>query len=195
MELNVAHNGEIPKNTAVVTQPPDTRRIDKCFRFYGRKFHLIGIPIGLVFVGIHLKFAIQYLGQCPIQPMINIYMIVHASVDLLLILLNIIAVINTRCIYGGTEHDNNISLARRLMLFTIIFTLIVTLFNFAWLIAGSVWVFGAKSNGIQGDSPTLSTYCQSDFYKAAVVLLIVNYAIHGLIILLVISRRTCCKKQ
>ncbi|CAF4238957.1 unnamed protein product, partial [Adineta steineri] len=47
---------------------------------------------------------------------------------------------------------------------------------FAWLITGSVWVFGAKANGVQGDNPNATnTYCQSDLYKSAFVLLIINY--------------------
>jgi hypothetical protein len=196
MELQDGYNGEVPKNNADVTLTPHNERIEKCIRFYSATFHLIAIPIGIAFAIIHLKFAIGYLGQCTIQPMINIYLIVYAAVDLFIILLALAGVINVRCIYSRSENPNHKMIARRLIMIVVSLTLVTLLFSFAWLVTGSVWIFGAKRNGVQGSDPTaVTTYCQSDLYRAAFILIIVNYVIHFLIIPLIILKRICCKRE
>jgi hypothetical protein len=122
-------------------------------------------------------------------------MIVHALVALVIILVSLIGVIDVHCIYSRVEENNNQINARRLMLIVVILILILLLFSFAWLVAGSVWIFGAKANGVQGLNPAATaTYCQSDLYKAAFVLIIVNYVVHAIIIMLLVVRRICCKR-
>jgi hypothetical protein len=195
MELHNVQNGGFGDKSAGVTFPPHHDWIDRCIRFYRARFHFISIPIGIIVAIIHLKFAIEYLGQCTIQPMINIYMIVHASVALLLILLALTGVLIVRRIYFRSDEENNKIMARRLILIVVIVTLIVLLFSFAWLVAGSVWIFSAKSNGVQGSNPSATTtYCQSDLYSAAFFLIILHYVIHGLILLAIIFRCMCRKR-
>jgi hypothetical protein len=138
MELNDVQNGGIRDNNTDIFLSPREERIEKVFRFYRAKFHLISISIGIIFAIIHLKFAIEYLGQCPIQPLINIYMIVHASVTLLLILLALIGVIIVRSFDFRGKQEKNKMIARRLILIVVILTLILLLFSLAWLVAGSV---------------------------------------------------------
>jgi hypothetical protein len=196
MELGDIRNDGIGNNNTDVALSMRNDRLDKVIRFYRRKFHFISIPVGILFSAIHLKFAIEYLGQCSIQPMINIYMIVHASVTLVLILLALIGVIIVHCIYSRSEEDNNQITARRLILIVIMLSLILFLFSFAWLVTGSVWIFGAKTHGVQGsNSNDTTTYCQSDLYRAAFVLIIVNYVVHTIIILLFVLRHVCCKRE
>jgi amino acid transporter len=190
MELYDTQNGGIRDNSAGAFLSPREARIEKCFRYYRANFHLITIPIIAILAIIHLIYGIEYLGQCTIQPMINIYMIVNASVALFIILLALSGVIIVRCIYPNLEEENHKMIARRLILIVVILTLIVLLFSLAWLVAGSVWIFGAKSNGVQGSDPmATTTYCQSNLYRAAFTLVIVNYIVHGLIILMIIMRR------
>jgi amino acid transporter len=190
MELYDTQNGGIRDNSAGAFLSPREARIEKCFRYYRANFHLITIPIIAILAIIHLIYGIEYLGQCTIQPMINIYMIVNASVALFIILLALSGVIIVRCIYPNLEEENHKMIARRLILIVVILTLIVLLFSLAWLVVGSVWIFGAKSNGVQGSDPmATTTYCQSNLYRAAFTLVIVNYIVHGLIILMIIMRR------
>jgi len=190
MELYDTQNGGIRDNSAGAFLSPREARIEKCFRYYRANFHLITIPIIAILAIIHLIYGIEYLGQCTIQPMINIYMIVNASVALFIILLALSGVIIVRCIYPHLEEENHKIIARRLILIVVILTLIVLLFSLAWLVTGSVWIFGAKSNGVQGSDPmATTTYCQSNLYRAAFTLVIVNYIVHGLIILMIIMRR------
>ena len=183
----MTNNAQI--ETTDITQLPRGERFEKLVLFYRSKFHLFSIPLGMVFSIIHLKFAVQYLGQCPIQPMINVYMIVHASVTLLLMLIAIIGVISARCLLCY-EKNNNRTFIRYLILGVGILSIILILFILSWLVAGSVWVFGAKSYGVQGSDPTItSTYCQSELYRAAFVLVIVNYVTHcGIILVLIVKQ-------
>jgi hypothetical protein len=195
MDLQDGHNGGVKDSSAGVIVSPRNGLIDKCLIFYRAKFHFVTIVLGIIFSIIHLKFAIEYLGQCPIQPMINIYMIVNASVTLCIVLLTLIGVMDVRYIDSHDKEDNNTIIARRLILIIISLVPILLLFNLGWLVAGSVWIFGAKSNGVQGSDPTATTtYCQSDLYRAAFVLIIVTYVSHALIIVMVIKRRLGRKK-
>ncbi|UJR12214.1 hypothetical protein I4U23_016391 [Adineta vaga] len=185
---NDIHNEPLPSSIR-------PKWLQRAIGFYSRKFHFIVMPIGIIMAAIHLKFAITYLDQCPIQPMINIYMIVHASVHLLIILLALIGVVNTRCNFPrGLEEDKSIGVV--ILVIILVSTFVLFLFSFAWLIAGSIWVFSAKVNGVQGDVPSATnTYCQSELFRAAFVLLIVNYIIHGIIIFVVLLRYICCKRK
>ena len=175
--------------------PPLARneRIENLVRFYASKFHLISIPISIVFSIIHLAFAIKYLGQCTIQPMINTYMIVHASVTLLLMLIAIVGVIVARLIYPR-YGDEKKTVVGRILFTVIVLTFVLFLFSVAWLITGSVWVFGAKSNVQGSDSSNTATYCQSDLYRAAFVLIIINYIVHGIIVVIIL-KRVCGKMK
>jgi len=152
-------------------------------RFYSFRCHFILIPLVIIYAAIHLAFAIKYFGQCPIQPLIITYMIVHASVHLGLIILALIGVIIVQCVYSRNE-----TIGMVILIIALFLQIILILFSLAWIIAGSVWIFGAKANGVQGDNPGMtSTYCQSNLYKAAFTLLIINYVIHALLIIGVIA--------
>jgi hypothetical protein len=128
--------------------------------------------------------------------MINVYMIVHGAITIFLMLLATIGVVIARCIYPRPEEIHNKRVARYLIISILSVTLVLILFSLAWLIVGSVWIFGAKSNGAQGsDSTVTTTYCQSDLLKAAVTLIIVNYVTHGLIIVVLVVRCIYKKRQ
>jgi hypothetical protein len=187
MELHDVQNGEFQNDSAAVFSPPHQDWIGKYMRFFKFRFHFIAIPVGIIIAAIHLKFGIEYLGECTIQPMINVYMIVHAAVALFAIMTVLIGVFTVRCIDSRVEIKNNKMIARRLMIVILIFQLIVALFSLSWLIAGSVWIFGAAANGVQGSDPTdTTTYCQSTLYRAAFVLIIINYVLISLIIVAII---------
>ncbi|UJR34451.1 hypothetical protein I4U23_021858 [Adineta vaga] len=168
--------------------------LQKAIDFYSRKFHFIVILLGIIVSIIHLKFAIEYFNQCPIQPMIPIYMIVHASVHIIIILFTIIGIFNVRYHFSRDLEEYK-SIGVIILVIILVSTLSLFLFSFSWLITGSVWIFDAKVNGVQGDNPTdANTYCQSELFRSAFVLLIVNYILHVVIISLIIVRRFCCKR-
>jgi amino acid transporter len=196
MELYNVQQNEIRDNSAGVFLSRREVCMERCLRFYERNFHLITIPIGTIVGIIHLIFGIEYLGQCQIQPMINIYLIVQASVTLFIMLLALTGVITVRCIYPRLEKENNKKIARHLIVIIITLASILFLFTYAWLVAGAVWVFGARSNGEQGsDSLATTTYCQPTLYRAAFTLTIINLVINIVIIPIIIMRRMYCRNR
>ena len=177
------------------TPTDNNTRFKQIIRFYSLKFHFITVPLTLIIAIVHLRFAIKYIDECPIQPMINIYMIVHAAVHLSIMLITFLGVINIRCIYPSFQHPNQ-TVPRVILISILAVTLTLMLFSFGWLIAGSVWVFGAKANGVQGsDSTDTTTYCQTELYRSAFVLLIVNYVVHIIIFSVLIFKRICQKQE
>jgi hypothetical protein len=196
MNSTKGEHGNVLNSSPAVLPPAHRDLVERWMRFYRAKFHLFTIPVGIIISIIHLKFAIQYLGQCPIQPMINVYMIVQGAITIFLMLLATVGVVNARCIHSRSEEIHNKRVARCLVISIMSITLVLVLFSLAWLIVGSVWIFGAKSNGAQGsDSTITTTYCESDLLSAAVTLIIVHYITHGLLIGVVIFRRFCKKRE
>jgi hypothetical protein len=150
------------------------------------RFHFIAIPVGIIVAVVHLVYAIKYLGECPIQPMINIYLIVHAAVGMFAIIIVFFGVLIARGIYSRSEIENNKKIARCLIIVILIFQAIIALLSLSWIIAGSVWIFSVR--GVQqGSNPAdTTTYCQSHLYRAAFALIIINYILHALIIVVII---------
>lgn len=186
MEFNYVRNGQFQNNSATVFSSPRRDWIGIYMRFHMFRFHFIAIPVVIIVSAIHLKYGIEYLGECPIQPMITVYLIVHAVVALFAIITIFIGVLIARCIYSRVDMENNEKITRCLIIVILIFQVIVALFSLSWLIVGSVWVFSI-SGAHQGSDPAdTTTYCQSHLYRAAFVLIIINYIIHGLGIVAII---------
>jgi len=191
MQLNDVQNGSFRNNNVGDTSTHRDKRADRLLRFYKGQFHLFVIPISIIIAIIHLKFGIEYFGQCTIQPLIITYMITHASVIIVVSVLAFFGVITARCIYSPAGANNTNTTAHHLVLIVAFLTLILMSFSFAWLVAGSVWVFGAKSS-VQGSDFTITTtYCPSDLYRAAFLLIIVNYVVHVVVILLIAYKQLC----
>jgi hypothetical protein len=160
------------------------QRLDGAINYYGSKKHIVLTIIGTVFGIVEINYGVDYNGQCPIQPMISIFLIVHGAVMLLEVVVGILALLISRVIYPKYGQV----LARRLIFAVILFFIFVNLFCFAWFIAGNVWVFGAANNGYQNTSPNTSTYCKMDLFRAAFGIIISRYAIVAIIIIVVLVK-------
>lgn len=157
-----------------------TKFLDKIIKLYNSKLHIIMIIVELVVSCVELGHGIRYNNQCPIQQMIGPFLITHGAVTVLFAFMIILAMIDARVVYVRGDKRK-----ARLAMFIIFFIIVLlNIFFFAWFIAGNVWVFGAKTNGVQGTDSTLSTYCQPDLYRAAFVLIIVRYIIIPIIIII-----------
>ncbi|CAF1027969.1 unnamed protein product [Rotaria sordida] len=150
---------------------------------------LLAIPIIVLAIGVRYHDP----RYCPIEPRISLYLIVHGSVALGLIILNII--ISTITIFFF-YHRSLISIILVLILSIII--LLGTIFSFIWLIIGSVWTFRVNKQVIH-EYDTINhyytyNYCHPVLYRFTFVYLILSY------ILLVIACcyqcfiRICCPK-
>jgi hypothetical protein len=156
--MREAHYGKSDVPEAVSSDDRKTKFFDRIIKFYTARLHIVMIIVELAVGSVELGYGISYNNQCPIQPMIGPFLITHGAVTLFSALIIILAVIDARVV--NIRGDKT----RARMAISVLFLIVVALnlFFFAWFIAGNVWVFGAKANGVQGSDPTnLTTYCQS----------------------------------
>ena len=187
MDFNYDRNGKFQNNNTAVFSTPRPDLIEMYMRFFMFKFHFIAIPVGIIVAAVHLKYGIQYLDECPIEPMITVYMIVHAAVGLFAIITVFVGVLIARGIYSRPQIENNEKIARCLIIAILIFQVIVALFSLSWIIAGSVWIFSISGTQ-QGSNPAdTTTYCQTHLYRAAFALIIINYILHTFIVVAIIA--------
>lgn len=185
---------------AEVADPKKQRRIqrlDAAISYYASRKHVVFTIMGAVFGIVELNYGVKYSGQCPIQPMIAIFLIVHGSVMLLEVAIGILAILISRVIY--VKHDQ--VLARRLIFAVFLSLIFVNLFCFAWFIAGNIWVFGSITDGYQNSNSAISTtYCEIDLFRAAFGIIISRYIIVTVIIIVIfVSKRReimrCCIQE
>ena len=126
-------------------------------------------------------FGVHYANQCPIQPLINVFMIVHGCTNLANAILLLIGFISANYIKRSSSSS---PYTRRLFIGSLIGQLVVLLFSIAWLVAGQIWVFGAQSKGFQSTDVTQSTtYCASVLFWNAFVMIFITYGIYFILIL------------
>jgi hypothetical protein len=133
----------------------------------------VGIPISQCVIG----FA--YIGQCPVQQIIVAWMIVSGIFGILLVIIGIVIHIQIR---KQPSYDKSQSYPTSIRILIPTFILIL-LFNIAWFFAGQVFVFEVKLRVEFFDS-TLPEYCHQNLYKAAYILIFIDYLIFLLAIIL-----------
>jgi len=117
-------------------------------------FAIVGaIPIAMICLG-----AVRF-DQCPMEPWVPKFMIVAGAAGLVTLILSM-------CTYGCSQGDN----AGVVTCLSVLIGL-VTLFTFAWNIAGSIWVFKKWSNwdNVKGTPQG----CHTDLYLFAFAYLII----------------------
>jgi len=135
---------------------------------------------------IELNYGINYLNQCPIQPLINVFLIVHGCSSMANGIVLLIGFITANYIKRSISHS---PYSRRLLAGSLIGQLVLLLFSIAWLIVGQVWVFGAQSNDFQSTNATKSaTYCYPTVFWTGFAIIIVTYIIWQILILVFIAR-------
>jgi len=139
-----------------------------------------------------LYYGINYGNQCPIQPLINVFLIVHGCCSLVNGIVLLIGFIAANYIKRSSSPS---PYARCLLAGSLIGQLVLFLFLVAWLVVGQVWVFGALSNGFQSnDSTRLTTYCYSILFWNGFAVIIITYAV-WLILTLVFVVRFIIKRR
>jgi len=135
---------------------------------------------------IELNYGIKYLNQCPIQPLINVFLIVHGCSCLVNGIILLVGFLAARYFKRSPTPS---PWARLLIVVSSIGQLVYLIFTIAWLIAGQVWVFGAQTHGFQSSNSTdTATYCQASVFWTGFVIIIVTYAIFLIIILVAVGR-------
>jgi hypothetical protein len=137
----------------------------------------VPIPISQLIIGL------IYIGQCPIQELIDVWMIVSGFFGILFVIIGVIIHIQIRkqsLLLSTYDGAQSYSLIIRILIpiFIVIFLFIV-----AWFFAGQVFVFEVKLRVELFDS-TLPEYCHANLYKAAYILIFISYLIFLLAIIL-----------
>ncbi len=139
------------------------------------------IPSIPAFAGL-LTLGLKYKNQCPIQPLINTFLIVNGCANLVQGIVLFMGFITANYIKRSPSPS---PYARCLLGAILIGKLAYLLFSIAWWLVGQVWVFGAQANGFQStNSNQTTTYCNAILFWNSFAIIIVNYAI--LLILIVV---------
>jgi hypothetical protein len=166
---------KLSENTSPVPPPPSGF------------FASIYFPISLLFyVGIpisQLVIGLIYIGQCTVQQIIVAWMIVSGIFGILLVIIGIIIHMKIRKQpFFLTSYDNP-QLHPLMLRILLPFFLLILLFIVAWFFAGQVFIFEVKLR-VEFFDPTLPEYCHGNLYKAAYIIIFINYLIFLLAIVL-----------
>jgi len=132
----------------------------------------------LIFTLITLVIGCSNVSACPIEPRIPIYLVVSGTINLASILFTIVA-----SFLHIKEKDDNI-IGFFYVTFSALIIIIFQLFNFIWLLLGTVWLFSVFSQ-VEYENMNEKNYCQGHLYQYTLVSIILQYIIPILI--------CCCK--
>jgi hypothetical protein len=137
----------------------------------------VGIPISQLIIGL------IYIGQCPVQQLIVVWMIVSGGFGILFVIIGVFIHIKIRkqsLLLSPYDSSQSYSLIIRILIPTFI---VIFLFIVAWFFAGQVFIFEVKLRVEFFDS-TLPEYCHGNLYKSAYILIFIDYLIFLLAIIL-----------
>ncbi|CAF1109641.1 unnamed protein product [Rotaria sordida] len=131
---------------------------------------IICIIIDLIATFIILGMGASYQSSCPIEPRIPIYLIVFGSINLISICFSIISII-----IHYRQDDKNL-IGFYFVHCSAIIIIILQLFNYIWLIIGSIWIFRIFQT-VQYTEIDQTIYCQENLYQFSMVSTILQYAL------------------
>ena len=131
---------------------------------------ILCIVVDLIFSLIALGMGASNQLSCPIEARIPIYLIVSGCVNLVSLCFSVFA-----CLMHHQGKDQTIG-GFYAVACSAVLIILFQLFNFIWMIIGSVWIFKAF-DAAQYDDNTQSTYCKASLYQYAVVMIILQYVL------------------
>ena len=165
-------------NTRDLQSPVRTRTTDYSsvlFRCAG--IQVVSVPCTVICIGFDLIFTLIALViggsnvfSCPIEYRIPIYLIVIATVNLSIIILKSIGLA-----LHVKDKDQNLCGFFTMTGFATMIN-IFQIFNFVWVIVGSVWVFSIYSR-VQHEQREATNYCQANVYQYAFFSIILQYIV------------------
>ncbi|CAF1351845.1 unnamed protein product [Adineta ricciae] len=167
-------------------------RLDTTVKYYTSKMVIVHIIAACGLSISELYYGLSYPNQCPIEPMISTFLIVHGATKFLWIFLNILAIINARFLYGII---NKKSLARRLILINLLLQFLFAIWFFSWFIAGNIWIFRNKNHYQSSNSSDTNTFCRQELYDAAMLIINVTYGGFAVTLIATIIRRLISRKK
>jgi hypothetical protein len=166
----------------------------------GGVFGSIFLPITLLFyAGVPIaQFVIGliYIGQCTVRQFVSIYMILSGFFGIAFVIVGLIIHLKIvkQASSASSSYDVPKSKPTSVKILIPIF-IILLLFVIAWFFVGQVVVFEIKLR-VEFFDPVLPEYCHGNLYKAAYILIFIDYLIFPInIILIVISGRSPPKED
>jgi hypothetical protein len=133
--------------------------------YKSKRFHCqLLLPFSIAILS--LIFGIHYFHNCPIQPRISLFLVVQGAVGIQLIVIHILTIVY---ILRITKFKYLFICIVAVLVFSI------SLFLFAWFIAGNVWIFSVTKQVQFTDQTKLNSYCNSTFFHFSFWLIIVQY--------------------
>jgi hypothetical protein len=131
---------------------------------------VICIAFDLIFTLITLVIGGSNISACPAEPRIPVYLVVSGTANFVSIFFTIVA-----SVLHIKEKDKSMT-GFFCVTFSAVIIIILQLFNFIWLIFGTVWVFTVFSQ-VQYTEMNKANYCQGNTYQYTIVSVILQYII------------------
>jgi len=179
---------QAPQLTVLV--PPKTKqeeRLEKRIKYFLSRYFKIQLILTTILSVTETLAGTKFINQCPIKPLIPLFLLVHGSIKLGWVACGIIAFIAAK-FFPISPH------IRKLMLMNVIMQLVFSSFFLIWFVIGNVWFWSVIGTVQTADSSATSTYCQNTLYQAAQDIIISTYIILGIFILIRVKRRLCPRK-
>ncbi|CAF2550529.1 unnamed protein product [Rotaria sp. Silwood2] len=151
--------------------------------FFSSIYFVISLLVYVTIPITQLVIGLIYIGKCPVQEMIVVWMIVSGIFGILLAIIGIIIHVKVRkqplSLSPYDDHQSYPLIIRILMPMFIL----ILLFIVVWFFVGQVFIFEVKLR-VEFFDPTLPEYCHGNLYKSAYILIFIDYLIFLLVIIL-----------
>lgn len=131
---------------------------------------LTGLEIAKIVMGA------EHIDDCPIEDLVPVYLIVSGCAPFLMASL-------TNLRQKNEDETGETNLKDHINIYTVL-NFIGFLFTFAWLICGSVWVFGNYSDVMDGCGGS-NDCCDESLMKFALAVVIIDWIFLGLLIIVI----------
>lgn len=137
----------------------------------------VSIPVTQLVIGF------IYIGQCPVQQMIVVWMIIAGTFGLILVASGLIIHVYIHRQSLSLSPYNDLQSYPLIIRILIPVFILVLLFTVVWFFVGQVFIFEVKLR-VEFYDATLPEYCHGVLYKTAYILIFIDYLIFLLVIIL-----------
>jgi len=150
----------------------------------------------IVFAALNIAMVVngaRNVKGCPAETMIPVYLLVAGSTSLALLMVRLIVshVLMPQLINKQAEAPNDFPLVRYLVHGLKVFDTLASIFSTCWLVAGSVYVYGAEIESYE--EPEAAKYCNYSTYMFAFVVITIGYV--SLVLSLLAAVCSCACKN
>ena len=146
-----------------------------------------GVPISQFVIGL------IYVNQCTVRQFISIYMILSGIFGIAFVVVGLLIYQDLNSSSTTYSYDDRPIRSKKVKILLPIF-IVLLLFVIGWFFAGQAIVFEVKLR-VEFFDPVLPEYCHGNLYKAAYILIFVDYIIFIIAIILNVLGRATASEQ